>query len=125
MTFNPEKSVSSEPPIHLKELSAEDLEEARLLASDTTREFEPSSQMQAENMARFAGVELQPEESRLYCALREQMSPSMNGGAKGKDGPGSRAWRLSDQELLAQVLHESGNEDRLRKFVAFYPNIFS
>ncbi len=105
-------------------LNPKDIEEARLLASTTAYEFKNSSKTQAENMAKLAEIELQFEEIRLYCGLREQMPPSMGGRAEDKEEAGRRAYGLSDHELLAAVLSEFDDATRLHKFLAAYPNIF-
>ena len=116
--------------IKLRELNADDLGVARKVIEDSENQFSSSSGSQAEGMAETVGIDLQPEEVLLYAALREQMAPSAHGDwAKEKEAAGvedttTHASTMSDQELLAAVLRESGDDERLKKFVAYFPNIF-
>ncbi len=115
--------LTVEDEVNLLEINAEDLAEAQLAAADTTREFSHSSQLQAKDMAHFAQIELTPLDIRLYSALRELLSESMGGSVRTVDS-GRLACTLSDQHLLAEALKQSGDRERLMKFVSFYPNIF-
>jgi len=106
-------------------ISQRDLEAAQELAANPTHEFRKVFWGEAENMARSAKIELKPDEISLYCALREQLSPNMDGGAKDAEKEETRPWQLmSDQEMLAAVLELKGDSDRVRKFKSFFPNIF-
>lgn len=84
--------------------------------------FKSSSYMQAACMAECVGIELQPEETRLYCMFREREFTLMNGHPKEGEGLCDAPWKLSDQGLLGRVLQISG-DDRARKFAAFYSTI--
>ena len=106
-------------------ISRKDLEAAQDLAVNPTHEFRKILWMQAEDMARSAKIELKHDEISLYCALREQLSPNMNGGAKDAEKEETRPWQLmSDQEMLAAVLELKGDPDRVQKFKLFFSNIF-
>jgi hypothetical protein len=119
------KPENREAVPHLEKLKLVDMTEARRLMAKHP-EYKPhkTSVAQAENMARFSGVELSDAEIRLYGALRDEMSGSTKEPAAGENETVRRATDLSDQELLAAVIGESGDMSRLRKFLGAYPNIF-
>ncbi|MFA5954492.1 MAG: hypothetical protein WC817_03100 [Patescibacteria group bacterium] len=84
------------------------LQAARELTGNPEFVLNPNSRGQAENMARYTGIALEPAEVALYCALRERVTI------------------LSDQEVLAAVLYETGDMHRVKQFTGFYsPNIFN
>lgn len=119
------ENLPIEPAAESYPISQKDLEAAQDLAANPTHEFRKVLWMQAEDMARQAKIELQHDEISLYCALREQLSPNMNGGAKDVAKEEIRPWQLmSDQEILATVLESKGDPGRVQKFKSFFPNIF-
>ena len=87
------------------------------------RTMNPSSLLQAEDMATKAGITLQdPQQGidprvALYAILQGDF----------KLGPGSdknHYSRMSDQPLFAEVLRMLGDAESLTKFQNAYPNIF-
>lgn len=127
MTNSHEQAENSptEPAAESYPISQKDLEAAQNLAANPAHEFRKILWTQAENMARQAKIELQHDEISLYCALREQLSPNMDGGAKDAKQEETRPWQLmSDQEILATVLELKGDPDCIQKFKSFFSNIF-
>jgi len=125
---NSHEQAENLPPDSIAELHSitqKDLEAAQELAANPTHEFRKILWTQAENMARSAKIELQPDEISLYCALRGQLSPSMNGEARDEEKEGTRPWQLmSDQEMLVAVLELKDDPDRVQKFKSFFSNTF-
>ena len=134
-----EKNQESEPRtevMNLPELRQTDIEAARNLIENTDYNFRKAFRSQAESMSELTGVELQLDEIRLHCALREQKPEVMVEPEfkfeDNRDQPDKKkvvvddksVWHLSDQEILAAVLQESGDNAQLQKFISFYPNIF-
>jgi len=112
-------------PKEPQELLEEDLGEAMKLVDRLDYGFNESTRLQVEGMSKFTGIELQPEEVRLYCALREQMPIAVKDDESKKvSKEANRVWRLSDQRLLAAVLGRSSDKSRFHKFISFYPEIF-
>ncbi len=75
---------------------------------------------QAENIAKFAGIELHNTEDAidkriaLYAILRSDVKP------KGVEHYHSD---MSDQRLFAEVLRMLGDDESLDKMIVAYPNI--
>jgi len=75
---------------------------------------------QVENMAKFAGIELQKEKSpndprvKLYAVLR--------GDSKPEDVKYHHS-QMSDQRLFAEAVRMLWDVDSLNKMIAAYPNI--
>jgi hypothetical protein len=100
------------------------MEKVQQYILDSEREFNHSTQIQAENMAQFSNIELGSEEIHFYIALHELKSSPSENHSEETNTPKDRAWQLSDQELLAIVLDKSGDQVRLRQLMTAYPKIF-
>lgn len=77
---------------------------------------------QVSNYAERARISLSPEQTFLYCYMRQQVNP--NRAPVKKPVPVTKPWSVDDQPLLAEVLLMTGDTDNLHKFKAAYPVIF-
>lgn len=91
-----------------------------VIASEKTPLQETELMAEAENMAKFAGIELQDAKDandprvKLYAILRVDSKPK-----KVK----YHHSQMSDQRLFAEVLRMLGDTDSLKKLISAYPNI--
>lgn len=86
-------------------------------------EMKDSSLIQAANMARFSNVPINPEQKFLYAVLRE-MTDTEGYPDNSPEEPTTMPWALSDQQLLAEAIRLTGDEEKLSLFKRAHPHIF-
>ena len=100
-------------------INKNDYDSALLRARDATT-FDKTLMVQAENIARFAGIELHSTEDHLdpiitlYGILRADIRPKK---------VRHHHSQMCDQCLFAEALRMLGNIDALNKLIHAYPNI--
>ena len=86
---------------------------------DSSRNIPPYSptSLQAEVMAKFAGITLSPETVALYGVLRNDVKPDPD--------TEEHYSTLNDQKLFAEALRMVGDKDSLATFIEKHPHIFN
>jgi len=75
-------------------------------------------------IADHCNIEITPDEMHAYSVMRKIM-PTDGGNREYKNGNTTPVWKMSDQELLRQiVLATEGPEDKYQTITKKYPNIF-
>lgn len=87
-------------------------------------EVSASSRQQVLSMARFAQIEVSPQEVVVYGHLRQIIEKPDTGDGESSFGQLTDVSQLSDQRLLAEILLVEERLDDRSQFVAAYPNIF-
>jgi hypothetical protein len=81
---------------------------------------------QASNMARFANIELTPQEIFVYGYLRNIKGGREKTGIPSQDASSQPdVCSLTDQRLLAEILLMEGKLDVYQRFTKAYQNIFN